>query len=457
MPPRARRSIWSRSAGTRFARVRDARLLREERGQVGVVLQRVEAHPRQRGSGRRRTSAYHGWWKCQRKKTRRGGAVTDARFTVRRAAGHKCAGRLLESAPPGPRMSSGPARRSPPNRVRSGRKQHSGGRPGRRGSPGLIGGLGGLLFEYSRRVSDAAYVPLARKWRPRTFADVVGQEEIVRALTNAVTARPARARLPLLGAARRRQDDDGAPPRRRHQLQLVRPARRATPCGTCASCVEVLEGRSHRHPRDRRRHARQGGPGARPHRGRGLRAVARPPEGLHHRRGPRDLVGRVPGAPEDARGAAVARRLHPRDDRAAQDPRDDPLALPALRLPAPHGRRGGRPPRRHRAARGVRGRRRGAGGEGQEARRRARRPRPRSPRRPRAASATASRSSTRRPRAPAAASPRPTSRRSSARRTARRSSRCSARSWPRRPDRRSSRAAPSWRPRAPTRAPRSTT
>jgi DNA polymerase-3 subunit gamma/tau len=93
-------------------------------------------------------------------------------------------------------------------------------------------------------VSDSpAYVPLARKWRPRTFADVVGQEEIVRALTNAVTAdRLAHAYLfsgprgvgktttaRLLAAAINCATSD-------------RPT--ATPCGTCASCLEVLEGRS---------------------------------------------------------------------------------------------------------------------------------------------------------------------------------------------------------------------
>jgi DNA polymerase-3 subunit gamma/tau len=93
-------------------------------------------------------------------------------------------------------------------------------------------------------VIDApAYVPLARKWRPRSFADVVGQEEIVRALTNAVSAdRLAHAYLfsgprgvgktttaRLLAAAINCSTSD-------------RPT--ATPCGTCASCVEVLEGRS---------------------------------------------------------------------------------------------------------------------------------------------------------------------------------------------------------------------
>ena len=93
-------------------------------------------------------------------------------------------------------------------------------------------------------MSDSpAYVPLARKWRPRTFADVVGQEEIVRALTNAVTAdRLAHAYLfsgprgvgktttaRLLAAAINCNTSD-------HPT--------ATPCGTCASCLEVLEGRS---------------------------------------------------------------------------------------------------------------------------------------------------------------------------------------------------------------------
>ncbi len=90
---------------------------------------------------------------------------------------------------------------------------------------------------------QASWIPLARKWRPRAFADVVGQEEIVRALTNAVSAdRLAHAYLfsgprgvgktttaRLLAAAINCNNSD-------------RPT--ATPCGTCASCTEVLEGRS---------------------------------------------------------------------------------------------------------------------------------------------------------------------------------------------------------------------
>ena len=118
----------------------DARLLREKRGQVEVILQRMEAHPRERG-----------WHAVERRiprlvevpqeddAERRGGHAPP--FYRPGLADTSCV-RLLESPSPGPRMSSGPARRSPPNRVRSGRKQHSGERSGRRGSPGLIGGLG---------------------------------------------------------------------------------------------------------------------------------------------------------------------------------------------------------------------------------------------------------------------------------------------------------------------------
>ncbi len=87
------------------------------------------------------------------------------------------------------------------------------------------------------------FVPLARKWRPRTFTDVVGQPEIVRALTNALTQdRMAHAYLfsgprgvgkttsaRLLAAGINCRSAAGPTP---------------SPCGTCESCQEVLEGRS---------------------------------------------------------------------------------------------------------------------------------------------------------------------------------------------------------------------
>src|ERR1019366_636094 len=253
----------SRPRGTRPIRpARGGRFGREARAR-GSRCGGCAAPPRGARAGRSSPSAHGGAPTGARAARRRtsdttaGGSATGRRrgeagrsrppLLSFGAGGHKLrpAARILI---PGPRMSSGPARRSPPNRVRSGRKQHSGERPGRRGSPGLIGGLGerapGSFSSTVGFVSDApAYVPLARKWRPRTFADVVGQDEIVRALTNAVSAdRLAHAYLfsgprgvgktttaRLLAAAINCTASD-------------RPT--ATPCGACASCVEVLEGRS---------------------------------------------------------------------------------------------------------------------------------------------------------------------------------------------------------------------
>ena len=52
----------------------------------------------------------------------------------------------------------------------------------------------------------------------------------------------------------------------------------------------------------------------------------------------------VQRAAEDAGGAAAARGVHLRDDRGAQDPHHDPVALPALRLQADPDRPAGRAP-----------------------------------------------------------------------------------------------------------------
>ncbi len=92
-------------------------------------------------------------------------------------------------------------------------------------------------------MTGSSYVPLARKWRPHSFSDVVGQDEIVRALSNAVEShRLAAAYLfagprgvgkttsaRLLAAAINCHSSDGPV---------------SNPCGVCASCIEVFEGRS---------------------------------------------------------------------------------------------------------------------------------------------------------------------------------------------------------------------
>ena len=97
--------------------------------------------------------------------------------------------------------------------------------------------------------------------------------------------------------------------------------------------------------------------------------------GLHHRRGPHALGGRLQRLPQDARGAARTRHLHPGDHRKTQDHPYDPLPLPDLRL-QPHPRRGLRGiPQIHRLAGGNHRRRRVAQPDRTESRRRhARRP-----------------------------------------------------------------------------------
>ncbi len=71
-------------------------------------------------------------------------------------------------------------------------------------------------------------------------------------------------------------------------------------------------------------------------------------QGVHPRRGPHALDGRVERVPEDARGAAAEHGVRARDDRGAEGAGDGRRPLPPLRLPPPDGRadRVGRAPRR---------------------------------------------------------------------------------------------------------------
>lgn len=82
-----------------------------------------------------------------------------------------------------------------------------------------------------RKVMDN-FIVSARKYRPATFASVVGQSHITSTLRNAIARRAVGPRLPVLRSARRRQNDlrahfrqgDQLPRsgRRRRGLQRVR-------------------------------------------------------------------------------------------------------------------------------------------------------------------------------------------------------------------------------------------
>jgi DNA polymerase-3 subunit gamma/tau len=81
-----------------------------------------------------------------------------------------------------------------------------------------------------------SYQVLARKWRPRSFASLVGQEHVVRALTHALTAQASASRLSVYRHAWSRENHAGAHPGQGLEL---RNRNHRYPCGTCSACREI--------------------------------------------------------------------------------------------------------------------------------------------------------------------------------------------------------------------------
>ena len=163
-----------------------------------------------------------------------------------------------------------------------------------------------------------SYLVLARKYRPTTFAEVVGQDGVVRTLKNAIEMeRVAHAYL-FTGA------------RGVGKTTVARMLAKALNCekGPTAEPDDRLR----RLPGDRRR-ARpdvleiDGASNTGVDDVRELRDNAAVPAGpqplqdLHHRRGPHALDQRLQRPAQDARGAARPRQVHLRHHRAAQDSR----------------------------------------------------------------------------------------------------------------------------------------
>ena len=86
-----------------------------------------------------------------------------------------------------------------------------------------------------------SYQVLARKWRPRTFAELSGQAHVVTALTNAL----ARGRLhhAYLLTGTRGVGKTTIARILAKSLNCVTNGVTATPCGTCAACTEIDAGR----------------------------------------------------------------------------------------------------------------------------------------------------------------------------------------------------------------------
>ena len=85
-----------------------------------------------------------------------------------------------------------------------------------------------------------SYQVLARKWRPRTFASLVGQEHVVRALTHALTARRLHHAYLFTGT---RGVGKTTLARILAKALNCETGVSATPCGSCSACQEIDSGR----------------------------------------------------------------------------------------------------------------------------------------------------------------------------------------------------------------------
>ena len=86
-----------------------------------------------------------------------------------------------------------------------------------------------------------SYQALARKWRPKKFKELVGQEHVVTALTNALTR--GRLHHAYLLTGTRGVGKTTIARLLAKSLNCITNGVTATPCGTCAACTEIDAGR----------------------------------------------------------------------------------------------------------------------------------------------------------------------------------------------------------------------
>ena len=85
-----------------------------------------------------------------------------------------------------------------------------------------------------------AYQVLARKWRPKTFADLVGQEHVVKALQNALDEGRLHHAYLLTGT---RGVGKTTIARILAKSLNCENAQHGEPCGVCESCTQIDAGR----------------------------------------------------------------------------------------------------------------------------------------------------------------------------------------------------------------------
>jgi len=86
-----------------------------------------------------------------------------------------------------------------------------------------------------------SYQALARKWRPKTFSELVGQEHVVTALTNALTRNRLHHAYLLTGT--RGVGKTTIARILAKSLNCITHGITATPCGSCPACLDIDAGR----------------------------------------------------------------------------------------------------------------------------------------------------------------------------------------------------------------------
>src|SRR6056297_1098774 len=86
-----------------------------------------------------------------------------------------------------------------------------------------------------------SYQVLARKWRPRTFSEMVGQEHVLRALANALDRDQLHHAYLFTGT---RGVGKTTVARILAKCLNCEQGVSSRPCGTCSACREIAEGRS---------------------------------------------------------------------------------------------------------------------------------------------------------------------------------------------------------------------
>src|ERR1700684_3555436 len=86
-----------------------------------------------------------------------------------------------------------------------------------------------------------SYVVLARKWRPKRFAEMVGQEHVLRALANALDS--GKVHHAFLFSGTRGVGKTTIARILAKSLNCETAGVSSNPCGTCAACREIDEGR----------------------------------------------------------------------------------------------------------------------------------------------------------------------------------------------------------------------